>query len=266
MKKLILTSLLAVFAATGANAAINDNPLYRPDQGRFYSVTSLESSSRPTTTNQKGSSGFALTEAFGYGVTDRLAIGLETSASTSDWFAENSWDTFGIGLNYRVLDGINWKADVFGSYGFGGVWPYGETFLGEENTVYVWTVGAKVGYETSSWAFAGHIAFDYLNSESFNWGDDGVHSLRVGADAFFAMNMQWSLVLGAEYQIDDMADMWDGDNRGTWLGKIGVNYNIDDAKFIGAYIGKEMNHDAVNGGEWNIEDGFAYGVKFGVEF
>ena len=266
MKKLILTSLLAVFAATGANAAINDNPLYRPDQGRFYSVTSLESSSRPTTTNQKGSSGFALTEAFGYGVTDRLAIGLETSASTSDWFAENSWDAFGIGLNYRVLDGINWKADVFGSYGFGGVWPYGETFLGEENTVYVWTVGAKVGYETSSWAFAGHIAFDYLNSESFNWGDDGVHSLRVGADAFFAMNMQWSLVLGAEYQIDDMADMRDGDNRGTWLGKIGVNYNIDDAKFIGAYIGKEMNHDAVNGGEWNIEDGFAYGVKFGVEF
>ena len=259
MKKLILTSLLAVFAATGANAAINDNPLYRPDQGRFYSVTSLESSSRTT-------NAYTLGEAFGYGVTDRLAIGLETSASTSDWFAENSWDAFGIGLNYRVLDGINWKADVFGSYGFGGVWPYGETFLGEENTVYVWTVGAKVGYETSSWAFAGHIAFDYLNSESFNWGDDGVHSLRVGADAFFAMNMQWSLVLGAEYQIDDMADMWDGDNRGTWLGKIGVNYNIDDAKFIGAYIGKEMNHDAVNGGEWNIEDGFAYGVKFGVEF
>ena len=31
MKKLVLTSLLAVFAATGANAAINDNPMYRPD-------------------------------------------------------------------------------------------------------------------------------------------------------------------------------------------------------------------------------------------
>ena len=261
MKKLILTSLLAVFAATGANAAINDNPLYRPDQGRFYSVTSLESSSRPTTTNQKGSSGFALTEAFGYGVTDRLAIGLETSASTSDWFAENSWDTFGIGLNYRVLDGINWKADVFGSYGFGGVWPYGETFLGEENTAYVWTVGAKVGYETSSWAFAGHIAFDYLNSESFNWGDDGVHSLRVGADAFFAMNMQWSLVLGAEYNAD--LDYWEN-NNGFWTGKLGVNYNIDDAKFVGAYVGKEMQHTAK--GAWEIEDGFAYGVKFGVEF
>lgn len=254
MKKLILTSLLAVFAATGANAAINDNPLYRPDQGRFYSVTALESSS--WTTNA-----YTLGEAFGYGVTDRLAIGLETSASTSDWFAENSWNTFGIGLNYRVLDGINWKADVFGSYGFDGVWPYGETFLGEENTDYIWTVGAKVGYETSSWAFAGHIAFDYANTESFNWGDDGLHMLRVGADAFFAMNMQWSLVLGAEYNA--FLDSWE-QNNGYWTGKLGVNYNIDDAKFVGAYVGKEMHHEGK--GTWNIQDGFTYGVKFGVEF
>ena len=261
MKKLILTSLLAVFAATGANAAINDNPLYRPDQGRFYSVTALESSSRPTVANQKGSSAFALSEAFGYGVTDRLAIGLETTASTADWFDENSWDTFGIGLNYRVFDGVNWKADVFGSYGFGGVWPYGETFLGEENTNYVWTVGAKIGYETASWAVAGHVAFDYYNSESFNWDEEGFHSLRAGVDAFFAMNMQWSLVLGAEYNAD--LDYWEN-NNGFWTGKLGVNYNIDDAKYIGAYVGKEMYH--IGKGDWDIADGFAYGVKFGVEF
>ncbi len=255
MKKLVLTSLLAVFAATGANAAINDNPLYRPDQGRFYSVTALESSSKSTNT-------YTLGEAFGYGITDRLAVGLETTASTANWFDQNSWDTFGVGLNYRVFDGANWKADVFGSYGFSGVWPYGKTFLGEENTLYAWTVGASIGYETAEWTVAGHIAYDYLNSESFNWGDDGIHSLRVGADALFAMNMQWSLVLGAEYQIDDMAD---GDNRGTWLGKIGVNYNIDDAKFIGAYVGKEMVHEST-AGSWDIKDGFTYGVKFGIEF
>lgn len=261
MKKLILTSLLAVFAATGANAAINDNPLYRPDQGRFYSVTALESSSLPTATKPAGTSGFALTEAFGYGITDRLAIGLETSASTSDWFAENSWNTFGIGLNYRVLDGINWKADVFGSYGFDGVWPYGGTFLGENATNYMWTIGANVGYETSSWTVAGHIAFDYANTESFNWGDDGLHMLRVGADAFFAMNMQWSLVLGAEYNA--FLDSWE-QNDGYWTGKLGVNYNIDDAKFVGAYVGKKMQHTGE--GAWEIEDGFAYGVKFGVEF
>ena len=254
MKKLVLTSLLAVFAATGANAAINDNPLYRPDQGRFYSVTSLESGSR-------SSNAYALTEEFGYGVTDRLAIGLATSLSESDWFDTAGWNEFGIGVDYRVFDGANWKADVFGSYGFDGVWPYGETFLGEDNTWYQWTVGATVGYEASSWAVAGHIAFDYANSESFNWGDDGMHMLRAGADAFFDMNESWALILGAEYQIG----LDDDNERGTWLGKLGVNYNIDDAKFIGAYVGKEMVHEEA-AGSWDIKDGFAYGVKFGVEF
>ena len=254
MKKLVLTSLLAVFAATGANAAINDNPLYRPDQGRFYSVTSLESGS-------KSSNAYALTEEFGYGVTDRLAIGLATTLGESDWFDAAGWNTFGIGVDYRVFDGANWKADVFGSYGFSGVWPYGETFLGEDNTWYQWTVGATVGYEASSWAVAGHVAFDYVNSESFNWGDDGMHMLRAGADAFFNMNESWALVLGAEYQIG----LDDENERGTWLGKLGVNYNIDDAKFVGAYVGKEMVHTGV-AGSWDIVDGFAYGVKFGVEF
>ena len=89
----------------------------------------------------------------------------------------------------------------------------------------------------------------------------GRRKYSVGADAFFAMNMQWSLVLGAEYNAD--LDYWEN-NNGFWTGKLGVNYNIDDAKFVGAYVGKEMQHTAK--GAWEIEDGFAYGVKFGVEF
>ena len=41
MKKLALTSLLAMFAVSGANAAnvIDGNPLYMPEQNHFYSVT-----------------------------------------------------------------------------------------------------------------------------------------------------------------------------------------------------------------------------------
>ena len=260
MKKLVLTSLLAVFAATGANAAINDNPLYRPEQGRFYSVTALESSSRPTVTNPAGTSGFALTEAFGYGITDRLAVGLETTASTANWFDQNSWDTFGVGLNYRVFDGANWKADVFGSYGFNGVWPYGGTFLGKDATNYAWTIGANVGYETAAWTVAGHIAYDYLNSESFNWGDDGIHTLRAGLDGFMSITSDWALLLGAEYTgvMDDWAE-----NAGVWTGKVGVNYNIDNDMYVGAYISGEMDHST---GDWEIADGFGFGVKFGAQF
>ena len=254
MKKLVLTSLLAVFAATGANAAINDNPMYRPDQGKFYSVTGLHSST--DTTNA-----IALTENFGYGITDRLSINLATSLSEANWFDQTNWNSFGVGLNYRVFDGANWKADVFGAYSLNPIWGYGETFLGEDFTTYNWKIGAVVGYETGSWTFAGHAIFDYENSESFNWGDDGFHTLKLGADTFFAMNSNWSLLLGAEYNAD--LDNWE-DNTGYWTGKLGVNYNIDDAKFVGAYVGKEMTHEGE--GAWKIQDGFAYGVMFGVEF
>ena len=68
MKKIALTSLLAVFAVSGAHAAnvINNNPLYRPEAGMFYSVTGLGSDSRNT-------SHVVLEEEFGYGLTDRLA-------------------------------------------------------------------------------------------------------------------------------------------------------------------------------------------------
>ena len=46
MKKIALTSLLAVVAASAAHASINvidGNPLYMPMKGHFYSETSLSS-------------------------------------------------------------------------------------------------------------------------------------------------------------------------------------------------------------------------------
>ena len=49
MKKILLSSLMAMFAFTGAHAAVEDyghwrvrmdgNPLYRPMEGRAYSMT-----------------------------------------------------------------------------------------------------------------------------------------------------------------------------------------------------------------------------------
>lgn len=81
MKKLALTSMLAVFAVSGAHAAnvIDNNPLYRPGQDRFYSVTTLGSHSEATDT-------WTLREEFGYGITDKLMVNLATSAMEKDWF------------------------------------------------------------------------------------------------------------------------------------------------------------------------------------
>lgn len=255
MKKLLLTSLAAVFAVSGAHAAnvIDGNPLYRPDAGRFYSVTSLASHSEDLDS-------WGLREELGYSVTDRLMMTLETSAAERDGFSGMSWNDLAVGVNYRALSMGNWRADVFGTYALTPIWGDHKPFLDEDMTNYKWTAGVRAGYVAGDWTLAGHVAFDYLNSESFNWGDDGIHRLRAGIDGQLLLNMDWNLVAGVEYTgyLDD-----DFDDAGRWTGQLGVNYNIDATKFVGAYISGELAHAT---GDWEFEDGFGFGLKFGIDF
>lgn len=254
MKKLVLTSLMAVFAVSAANAAINDNPLYRPMEGKFVSETSVASHSQKTTE-------FNLGQEFAYGVTDRLSVGVATTLSENNWFDNSEWGALAVNANYRVLDGQMWKIDVFGGYGLTPVWGDHESFLDEDVTVYDWTVGAQAGYTSGNLTLAGHVIYDYLNTESFNWDDEGWHVLRAGADAFLELNKNWGLMAGVEYTgfLDD-----EKENDGFWTGKFGVNYNIDADKFVAGYITKEMEHTAA--GKWDVTDGFGFGAKFGIQF
>ena len=177
MKKLALTSLLAFFAVSGAHAAniIDGNPLYRPDEGRFYSNFAVESHSEAI-------EDWAITEEFGYGITNDLAVFMKTGVSESESFDAMSWNEFTVGLNYRLIDMGNWKGDVYGVYSLDTVWGDHVPFLDEDVTDYTWTIGMRGGYVGEGWTLAGHVDFDYLNSESFNWGDDGMHRLSVGVD------------------------------------------------------------------------------------
>lgn len=260
MKKLVLTSLLAVFAVSGAHAAINDNPLYRPDAGKFVSETIVASHSDSTTA-------VALGQEFAYGITDRMAASVGTTLSENNWFDNSQWGALELGLDYRVFDGEMWKVDLFGGYGMTPVWGDHEAFLDKDMTVYNWNAGARAGYTSGNLTLAGHVAFDYLNSESFNWNDDGIHTLRAGITGFLELNRNWGLMAGAEYSkiLDDEIDGVDIENRGSWTGTFGVNYNINDDMFVAGYITKEMNHTDVSG-EWEVEDGFGFGAKFGVQF
>lgn len=258
MKKLALTSLLAFFAVSGANAAniIDGNPLYRPGEGRFYSVTSVGS-------HTKAVDEVGISEEFGYGITDRLAVVMETSAGQADWFDAMSWNTLGIGLNYRMIDSGAWKADLMAGYSMAPVWGDHMSFMDKDKTFYDWTVGVRGGYVGEGFTIAGHVMFDYVNSESFNWNDEGIHTMRFGVDGQLLLSDMWNLVAGAEYTAWIDEDMWEMD-LGTWDFMFGANYNIDETKFIGAYISKEMVHAAE--GEWDMLDGFGFGVKFGIDF
>lgn len=258
MKKAVLTSLLAVFAVSGAHAAnvINNNPLYRPMKGQAYSVTDLGATSQNT-------SRVVLGEELGYGLTDNLAAIVTTSASESDWFDNGGWDHIGVGLNYRAVDWGNWKADIFGAYNVMslGTWGDEDTWFEKDMTDYKWTAGVRAGYATAGWTVAGHVALDYYNSESFNWDDSGLHMLRFGLDGQLVLNSEWNLIAGVEYNAN--YDNW-SDNVGYWTGKLGANFNFDDDKFLGAYITKTMDHNGA--GNWEVDDGFGFGATFGIQF
>ena len=258
MKKIALTSLLAVFAAAGANAAnvIDGNPLYMPKAGHFYSETNLFSDSENTDS-------WTLAEEFGYGISDKLAVVARTDLAEGEGFDTFTWGNLALEGQFRALDMGAWKVDAIAGFGLAPVYAYdGEEghFLEKEATGYTWTLGARGGYTTAAWTVAGHVMFEYANGEAFAWGDEGGHSWKFGVDGQYVIDSNWNLVAGLEYTgiTDDGAK-----NAGTWEGKFGVNYNIDATKYLGAYISGAMTHAT---GDWEWADGFGFGVKFGIDF
>ena len=275
MKKLALTSLLAFMAVSGAHAAnvIDGNPLYMPRAGHFYSVTDLSSHSEDTDL-------WTLGEEFGYGISDKLGINLKTSFVEREGFDDYAWQDLALKATFRAFADGNVVADVYGAYAAGPIVPLGgglvahskvadDTFWFDKDLInYTWTAGVRMGYTTGALTLAGHFEYDYINTESFNWNEEGAgwtnHAMKFGLDGQYVIDQSWNLVAGAEYKgyLDDEAD-----NSGTWTGYFGVNYNIDATKFVGAYINGSMNHHGgTNADEWETEDGFGFGAKFGIDF
>ena len=265
MKKLALTSLLAIVATSAAHASINvidGNPLYMPAEGHFYSETSLGSSTQLTTAVELG-------EEFGYGVTDRFAISGSTSFAENDWFDGNSWNEMEIDATYRLIGDNAWKLDVVGGFALNPMWPDHRPFLDKEDTTYVWGIGVRGGYVHKDWTIAAHLNFIYQNTEMFNWGKDdneelwNNHVLNLGVAGHWTMSDSWSALVTADYykSLDRYNEI---EAYGYWTIAAGLNYNIDTTKYVGAYVSKDVSHEGE--GYWEVEDGFGFGAKFGIDF
>ena len=271
MKKIALTSLLAVVAASGANAAnvIDGNPLYMPGQNRFYSVTDLASHS-------ENADSYVLAEEFGYGILDNLAVNVRAAMTETDAFDDYGMGDLGVKLTFRALDLGEWKADVYGEYGANGgsiFWhsdAADDTYwFDKDMTEYSWMTGIRGGYTTSLFTVAGRVEFAYENTESFNWGDEGMHTWTFGLDGQYVINNDWNLGATVEYTgvSDDEPYGVKAKNMGEWFGEFGVNYNIDATKFVGLYVnGTLHHHDGKTADKWGWEDGFGFGAKFGIDF
>ena len=263
MKKLALTSLLAVFAISGANAAnvIDGNPLYMPGQNHFYSVTTLGSHTEDTV--------YTAGEEFGYGILNNWAVNVETAVSEDNAFDNMEWDGMRFGTTFRALDLGAWKLDLMGSYTVAPVWGDHEAWLDEDQTRYEWMAGVRGGFVASNWTVAGRALFEYTNTESFNWGDEGMHALVFGLTGQYVFDSNWSVLADIAYRgiTDDKIGGVKVENAGEWTGELAVNYNIDATKYVGLYINGAMDHWKDNGEKgWEVEDGFGYGVRFGIDF
>ena len=266
MKKLALTSLMAVFAVSGAHAAnvIDGNPLYMPAQNHFYSVTDLNSHS-------ENADSWALEEEFGYGILDNLAVNVKAAIVEEEGFDDYGMGDLGLKMTFRALDLGAWKADLYGEYATEGGTIFAhskaadDTFWFDRDFIdYKWAAGIRGGYTTSVFTVAGRVEFAYENTESFNWNDEGMHTWTFALDGQYVINNDWNLVATVAYK--GYSDSW-ADNAGEWMGEFGVNYNIDATKFVGLYVNGAMDHWKDNGEKgWEVEDGFGFGAKFGIDF
>ena len=201
---------------------------------------------------------------------------MATTVTDDQSFDKWSWDEMSFDLTFRALNKGGWKLDLIGKYEVDPVWGDHEPWLDEDYTFYTWKAGVRGGYTNARFTVAGHAMFNYENTESFNWnekaGEEGIHTLKLGVDAQLVLSNRWNLIAGAEYtgRLDKEDRGIPGatiKNAGTWEGYFGVNYNIDATKFVGAYINGSMNHrGGTNADEWEFDDGFGFGVKFGIDF
>ena len=262
MKKIALTSLLAVFAAAGANAAnvIDGNPLYMPEKGHFVSETTLGSHS------QNGHD-WSLGERFGWGITDRLTVGVKTSVTERSFFENFSWNEVATDAAYRLIDDCAWKLDVTGGFEFTPMRAFHNSMWEKDMTTYSWIAGVRGGYMTEDWTLSAHANFIYINSEMFNWAyDDEIntnHRLNLGVAGHWVFSDQWSAIASADYY-KVLDSYFDGDNRGAWELAAGVNFNLDATKYVGVYVTKDIVHSGE--GSWEGQDGIGFGAKFGIDF
>lgn len=264
MKKIALTSLLAALVASGANAAaknvLDGNPLYMPAKGHFVSETAVSSHSH-------NDHDWSLGEEFGWGVTDRLALGLKTSVTERQFFENFAWNEIGVDAAWRIIGDGAWKLDAVAGYEVTPMRAFHHSFADKDETTYFWTLGVRGGYVAKDWTLAAHANFIYANSRSFNWAyDDELnqnHILNLGFNGHWRFSDVWSAVAGAEYY-KVMDSYFAAGNSGEWELSAGLNFNIDTTKYVGAYITKEVAHVAA--GAWELQDGFGFGAKFGIDF
>lgn len=271
MKKIAVTSVLAVLVATGANAAnvIDGNPLYRPTLKHYVSETTLTTGEN-SYANSRLAYGYDLTENFMYGFTDRFALGVEgtmsydTEDNYSEFGLENkhqlSFESAYVNGSYRFMDMCAFKADVLASVGREFI-----TNNGLHTMATVWGLGVKAGLDLGDFTIAGTVGVNDIdldvNFDHFRGGLE-MWTLSAEVEAQYVINEDFNVVAGAKYMFDVSHDGYFEDLQqmnNPLVGKAGVNYNFDETKYIGAYATYDINAE-------HQSRAWGASVRFGIDF
>ncbi|MCL1902365.1 MAG: LysM peptidoglycan-binding domain-containing protein [Alphaproteobacteria bacterium] len=229
-------------ACAACDNVINGNPMYRPGEGRFYSVTTLGTDTK--------FEDWGLNEQFGFGITNRLSVFLSTDLTTHKFESDfTKWDNLGLGLSFRYLDMKHWKADAYGS-----LTAIRTTmdWWDSDTNFYNWRAGTKIGYTTCEWTVNGLFEYDYFNSGAFNWNEVGYRTYRAGVEGQYVFNADWNIVARATYEMPEYVDNF-------FTGRLGVNYNFSPKAYLGAYVFQTLTD-----GELADDTGLA--LQFGIDF
>ena len=248
MKKIFaIGALICVNCAANAQNVFDGNPLYHPNQGRFYNVlTPVEFD-----TNLEL---YKMRDVFGYGITDNFSVMIETSGSydSSDnpEFGKWAWNDLAVGFDWSIAQQGEYHSEIYGR----GQQIY-NTKHHLETIAYNWTLGARVGRMTDVWTIAGVVELDYLNDDMPH-DDYDAWAMTVGLMGQYILDQKWNVVAKMMFDFDLFDKYYDGERL---VAGVQMNYNIDSTKYIGVYTTKDVIHNFDNAP-------MAFGVLFGIDF
>ena len=248
MKKIFVIGALVMMSGGAlAENIINGNPFYHPTQGRFYNIlTPIEFDTKFER--------FVARDEFGYGVLDNLAVMVSTSGSydSSDnpQFGKWAWNDLQLGVDWVVMESGEYVSEVYGR----GMQIY-NTKNHLETVGYNWTAGARVGRITDKWSLAGVVQVDYLKDDVVHYDRDA-WAMRVGMQGQYIIDSCWNFAGELMFDFDLFDDYYNGERL---MLEVGLNYNLDETKYIGVYTSKDLVHSFDSAP-------MAFGVQFGVEF
>lgn len=245
MKKIALTSTLAMLAATPALALTPLDPTYRVRANQFTTSFGFAYSIDDDAGVMDGVSTTTF-DGFSYGFTDDFNVSIETAA----------YHRPSIGVDYRFLKNNTMSLSLIGKYE-----------LDREDIIATGGVSAS-GKVDSKISWSVDVLGRYINMEATDVWER--YDMLFSAAALYQLNNKWGLKADLQYDVQIMDS--DANSELAYLYDrsltIGGVYSLSANAAVMPYIARHFSQVvAYDGDDTDMDDGYwSIGAQFGVQF